>query len=90
MANTKTIIQQAYSAFNNRGIDAALAIMTGDVRWPKASEGGRVVGKEQIRDYWTRQWSGFDPHIEPLAITEETGGKIRVATFPDFQHQPKR
>jgi hypothetical protein len=52
--------------------------MTEDVNWPKASEGGKVVGKEEIRAYWTRQWGEFDPHVEPLAITEEDGGKVRV------------
>ena len=41
MADTKTIIEQAYSAFNKRDIDGALALMTQDVSWPKASEGGR-------------------------------------------------
>ena len=71
MANVKTIIEQAYSAFNKRNIDGALALMTEDVSWPKASEGGRVVGKEEIRSYWTRQWGEFDGHVEPLAITEE-------------------
>jgi hypothetical protein len=55
--------------------------MTEDVSWPKASEGGRVVGKEQIRAYWTRQWSEFDPHVEPLAIAEGEGGKIRVEVY---------
>ncbi len=78
MADAKTIIEQAYSAFNQRDIDAALALMTQDVNWPKASEGGRVVGKEEIRAYWTRQWAEFDPHVEPLAMTEEDGGKTRV------------
>src|SRR5271163_3873040 len=78
MANTKTLIEQAYSAFNKRDIDGALALMTQDVSWPKASEGGKVIGKEEIRTYWTRQWTEFDPHVEPLAITEEDGGKARV------------
>jgi len=78
MANTRTVIEQAYSAFNKRDIDAALALMTEDVSWPKASEGGKIIGKEEIRAYWTRQWSEFDPHVEPLAINEESGGKIRV------------
>lgn len=78
MANAKTIIQQAYSAFNKRDIDGALALMTEDVNWPKASEGGRIVGKEEIRAYWTRQWGEFDGHVDPLALTEEDGGKIRV------------
>jgi hypothetical protein len=78
MADTKTIIEQAYSAFNTRDIDVALGLMTQDVSWPKASEGGKVVGKEEIRAYWTRQWDKFDPHVEPLAMTEEDGGKTRV------------
>src|SRR5580704_16771277 len=78
MADTKTLIEQTYSAFNKRDIDGVLALMTQDVSWPKASEGGKVVGKEEIRAYWTRQWAEFDPLVEPLAITEEDGGKTRV------------
>jgi hypothetical protein len=78
MADTKTIIEQAYYAFNKRKIDVALALMTQDVSWPKASEGAKVVGKEEIRAYWTRQWGEFDPYVEPLAMTEEHGGKTRV------------
>jgi hypothetical protein len=78
MTDTKTIIEQAYSAFNQRDIDGALALMTQDVSWPKASEDGKVVGKEEISAYWTRQWSEFDPHVEPLAMTEGDAGKVRV------------
>jgi hypothetical protein len=78
MADTRTVIEQAYSAFNKRDIDGALALMTEDVNWPRASEGGKVVGKEEIRAYWTRQWREFDPHVEPLAMTEEDAGKTRV------------
>jgi hypothetical protein len=78
MEDTKALIEKAYAAFNRRDIDGALALMTEDVNWPKASEGGRVVGKDEIRAYWTRQWGEFDPHVEPLAITEGDGGKVRV------------
>ena len=78
MTDAKTLLEQAYSAFNRRDIDGALALMTPDVSWPKASEGGRVVGREQVRAYWTRQWREFDGHVEPLAITEEDGDKVRV------------
>jgi hypothetical protein len=78
MADRKTLIEQAYSAFNKRDTDGALALMTEDVSWPKASEGGKIVGKQEVRAYWTRQWAEFDPHVEPLAITEEEGGRTRV------------
>ena len=78
MTDTKTLLEQAYSAFNRRDIDGALALMTEDVSWPKASEGGKVVGKEEIRSYWTRQWGEFDPHVEPLEITEGGNSKVHV------------
>lgn len=78
MTDTKAVIEQAYSAFNKRDIDGALALMAQDVSWPKASEGGKIVGKEEIRAYWARQWGEFDPHVEPLAMTVEAGGRIRV------------
>ncbi len=53
MADTKLLIEQAYTAFNRRDIEGAFALMAEDVSWPKASEGGRVVGKEEIR-MWNR------------------------------------
>jgi len=78
MANTQTLIAQAYSAFNRRDIGSALALMSENVSWPKASEGGRVVGKEEIRSYWTRQWKEFDPHVEPVEVIDQEGGTTDV------------
>ena len=78
MANTQTLIAQAYSAFNQRNIDGVLALMSENVSWPRASEGGRVIGKEEIRAYWTRQWQEFDPHVEPMEVIEREGGKTEV------------
>ena len=78
MTDTQTLIARAYAAFNQRDIDGALALMSENVSWPKASEGGRVVGKEEIRSYWTRQWKEFDPHVEPLEVIEREGGKTDV------------
>ena len=78
MANTQTLIAQPYSAFNQRNVDGALALMSENVSWPKASEGGRVVGKEEIRAYWTRQWQEFDPHVEPIEVIDREGGKTHV------------
>jgi hypothetical protein len=78
MANTQTLIADVYSAFNQRNIDGALALMRESVSWPKASEGGRVVGKEEIRAYWSRQWKEFDPHVEPIEVIDRGAGKIDV------------
>ena len=78
MAITQALIAQAYSAFNRRDLEGALALMSEDVDWPKASEGGRVVGKEGIRDYWTRQWAEFNPNVEPIEVTDREAGKTFV------------
>jgi putative Holliday junction resolvase len=78
MASTQTLIAQAYAAFNDRDIAAALTLMTENVSWPRASEGGRAGGKEEIRAYWTRQWQEFDPHVEPLEILEQEPGIAQV------------
>jgi len=78
MANTRTLIAQAYSVFNLRNIDSALALMSENISWPKASEGGRVVGKEEICACWTRQWEEFDPHVEPLDVIDQECGTTDV------------
>jgi hypothetical protein len=67
-----------YAAFNKRDVDGALAFMSEDVSWPKASEGGRVVGKQAIRDYWTRQWAEFDPLVNVLEVITQENGSIDV------------
>ena len=78
MANTSGLITQVYSAFNRRDINSALALMSENVDWPKASEGGRVIGKEEIRAYWTRQWADFDPHVQPIEVTDLEAGRTNV------------
>ena len=78
MANANTLIAEVYSAFNQRNIDGALARMKESVSWPKASEGGSVVGKDEIRAYWSRQWKEFDPYVEPIEVIDRGAGKIDV------------
>ena len=72
------VLRAAYTAFNARNIDAALALMTTNVEWPRAFKGGFVHGPEEIRAYWTEQWSEVDPHVEPVAFQLEVSGQILV------------
>jgi hypothetical protein len=78
MEASQTLMTQLYAAFNRRDIDGVLARMSENVDWPKSSEGGRVVGKEEICAYWTRQWAEFDPHVEPVEVIDREGGKTEV------------
>lgn len=72
------LLRAAYAAFNSRNIDAAVALMTEDVAWPKAFKGGFVRGPEEVRAYWTEQWSEIDPRVEPVSFHFEAADVILV------------
>jgi ketosteroid isomerase-like protein len=72
-------LRSVYEAFNRRDVDACLAAMTPDVDWANGWEGGRVVGRDAVRNYWQRQWAEIDSTAEPTAVTERPDGTIEVA-----------
>ncbi|KQP17017.1 nuclear transport factor 2 family protein [Pseudorhodoferax sp. Leaf267] len=72
------LLRAAYAAFNARDIDAALALMTADVTWPRAFKGGFVQGPDAIRAYWTEQWGEVDPHVEPVAFHTQGASQTLV------------
>ena len=72
------MLRAAYAAFNAREIDAALTLMTPDVAWPRAFKGGFVRGHDEVRAYWTEQWSEVDPHVEPDFFHSEGAGHVLV------------
>jgi ketosteroid isomerase-like protein len=78
MLTNREILTRTYSAFNARRIDEVLAVMHPDVDWPNGMEGGRVHGRQGVRDYWTRQWKLVDPRVEPQGFSTEETGEIVV------------
>jgi hypothetical protein len=73
-----TLLRQTYREFNNRDIDATLSAMHSEVDWPNGMEGGIEHGREAVRNYWTRQWKIFDPHVEPIHFVRQKDGRINV------------
>lgn len=78
MHSHQDLLTKAYAAFNDRDIDAVLAVMHPDVMWANGMEGGYVYGHEAVRDYWTRQWSLIDPHVEPQEFQSDASGRMIV------------
>lgn len=78
MSDDREILIAAYRGFNQRQIDAVLALMHEDVVWPNGMEGGYVHGHDGVRQYWTRQWGMIDPHVEPLRMERDDSGRIVV------------
>jgi ketosteroid isomerase-like protein len=75
---TEALLRQAYAAFNARDIEGALALMHPDVDWPNGMEGGRVRGRDAVREYWQRQFSMIDSNVEPEAFEELPDGRVSV------------
>jgi SnoaL-like domain len=78
MESDVELVKRLYEDFNARNIDSVLAMLTEDVIWANAMDGGYVRGHEGIREYWTRQWSMVSPHVEPVALRKGDDGSIFV------------
>src|SRR5262245_2191992 len=72
------LLRAAYKGFNQQDIEAVLSLMHPDVDWPNGMEGGRVHGRSQVRDYWTRQFQMIHPQVEPQSFTPQENGSITV------------
>ncbi len=72
------LLRAVYAAFNRRDIETVLAEMHPDVDWPNGMEGGRVLGKAAVRDYWKRQFESLNPRVEPQSFTTEDDGRLAV------------
>jgi SnoaL-like domain len=59
------LIRASYAAFNARDLDAALAGVHPEVDWPNAVDGGRLHGRAQVREYWSRQFERRPPRRAP-------------------------
>ncbi len=76
MENEIAVLKRIYSCFNTRDIDDVLAVLSDDVAWANAMDGGHVHGREAVREYWTRQWTMVDPHVEPVGFTRAADDTI--------------
>jgi hypothetical protein len=76
--NRVAALRETYCAFNDRDIDSVLELMHPAVDWPNAWEGGRVVGRDAVRDYWTRQFAEISSSVEPETFTGEPDGAVTV------------
>ncbi|QIK65544.1 nuclear transport factor 2 family protein [Nocardioides sp. HDW12B] len=71
-------VRALYQSFNERDLDAVLATMAPDVDWPNGWEGGRLLGRDQVADYWRRQWREIRPTTVVGAIDERADGTVEA------------
>jgi hypothetical protein len=71
-------LRDLYQAFNERDIDTVLAALAPDVDWPNGMDGGREIGHEAVRAYWTRQWGVINPRVDPVSVIEFPDGSFDI------------
>ena len=67
-----------YQSFNERDLDAVLAAMATDVDWPNGWGGGRLLGRDSVREYWERQWTEIRPTTVVRDIAERSDGTVEA------------
>ena len=86
MIESESLLRSAYKAFNARDLEAAVELMHPDVDWPNAWEGGRVVGRPAVLDYWSRQFSAVSSQVDPLGFARESDGAVTVEVHQVVHH----
>ena len=77
MSSNRQILETVYKSFNNREFEAIILLMHPDVKWANGLEGGFIYGRDQVREYWKRQFEDIQVELEPLKFeTDENNRNI--------------
>ncbi|MGD8202386.1 nuclear transport factor 2 family protein [Ornithinimicrobium sp. W1679] len=71
-------VRALYQAFNDRDLDVVISAMAPDVDWPNGWEGGRLLGSDDVRQYWERQWAQVRPTTTVRRIVERPDGTVEA------------
>jgi hypothetical protein len=75
------MLAEAYRLFNDRDIDALLAMMTDDIEWPDVAGSKVLHGKQAVRAYWEAQFAVASPKVTPTDFIESRDGHDLVAVI---------
>jgi hypothetical protein len=77
MRSQQQFLQNLYEAFNKREIETIISLMHPDVKWANGMEGGFVHGRDNVREYWRKQFEIIQGQLEPLEYeTDENNRNI--------------
>jgi ketosteroid isomerase-like protein len=65
------VLRRAYEAFNRRDVDAVLSMLDPEVEWPNMLDGVTAHGRGAVREYWERQFTQIDSHVDPVAFVTD-------------------
>jgi glutamate synthase domain-containing protein 3 len=71
MQEINIFFRALYSNFNERKIESVIVNMTDNVKWANGMDGGYVYGRDEVREYWTKQFQLVSSKVTPLTIKLE-------------------
>ncbi|MBI1685398.1 nuclear transport factor 2 family protein [Caulobacter hibisci] len=74
------LLTRLYAAFNRGDFEAFVAELDPAVDWPDQFVGGRVVGLEAMRDFWTRRDAIVQVETAPMEFIPLDDGRVAVST----------
>nr|WP_276508368.1 nuclear transport factor 2 family protein [Modestobacter muralis] len=67
-----------YEAINARDVDGLAGLLSLDVDWPEPMGGGRLRGRDAVRDHWRDQWAVLDVAMRPRRVRALPDGRVEV------------
>lgn len=52
--------------------------MQANVKWSKAWKGGYIIRHDEIKEYWTRQWTEINSNVQPVGFAQRENRSLEV------------
>lgn len=72
----QALLIKAYEAFNRRDIAALGVLFHPDVEWPDIMDGGVIVGRQRVADYFARQLELMVPDARLITVEEQPPARL--------------
>jgi ketosteroid isomerase-like protein len=72
----QALLIKAYDAFNRRDVAALGVLLHPDVEWPDIMEGGLIIGRGVVSDYFTRQFALMIPDARLISVEEQPPARL--------------
>ena len=78
MDDAQALLTRLYEAYNRRDFAAFSVLLTADIDWPDQIQGGRLVGRDAVRDYWAANDKVITIDAAPVSFDARSDGRIAV------------
>jgi ketosteroid isomerase-like protein len=78
MDDAQALLTRLYDAYNRRDFADFSAMLAPDVDWPNLIEGGRLVGRDALRDYWLENDKSITVDSAPVDFIPLADNQIAV------------